>query len=176
MYKPRKWQMQHAHLSPTRVGPVVEKNVEKKLNLLVAQSFENASTDSRGSSGFAKAKCWLWTSCVVKGGTPGRRSRAGGSSWCLSKGWKRSSGEWLVLAGVTEVLQRWARSEEFKLSLFSAHPQLLITWALTFLWNIFILRVAAFIESEGASWSSHFKLEGKKKKLGMTVLRRRNGK
>lgn len=51
--------MQHAHLSPTRVGPVVEKNVEKKLNLLVAQSFENASTDSRGSSGFAKAKCWL---------------------------------------------------------------------------------------------------------------------
>lgn len=94
----------------------------------------------------------------------GRKSRAGSSSWCLSKGWKRSSGEWLVLAGVTEVLQRWARSEELKLSLFSAHPQLLITWALTFLWNIFILRVAAFIESEGASWSSHFKLEGKKKK------------
>lgn len=51
--------MQCAHLSPARVGPVVEKNAEKKLNLLFAQSFENASNDSRGSSRFAKAKCWL---------------------------------------------------------------------------------------------------------------------
>lgn len=31
------------------------------------------------------------------------------------------------VVGVTEVLQRWARSEELKLGLFSAHPQLLIT-------------------------------------------------
>lgn len=157
---------QGSHKCNIRIShlPGWKKDAEKKLNLPLAQSFENASIDSRGSSRFAKAKCWLWTSCGVKGGAPGRRkSRAESSSWCLSKDWKWSSGEQLVLAGVTEVLQRWARSEELKLGLFSAHPQLLITWALTFLWNIFILRVAAFIESEGASWSSHFKLEEKKK-------------
>lgn len=78
MYKPGKWQMQRAHLSPARVGPEVEKHAEKKLNLLLAQCFENASNDSRGCSRFAKAKRWLGTSRVVKGGTPGRRkSRAG---------------------------------------------------------------------------------------------------
>lgn len=46
--------MQCADLSPARVEPVVEKKVEKKLNLLIAQLFENASTDSRGYSRFAR--------------------------------------------------------------------------------------------------------------------------
>lgn len=46
--------MQCAHLSPARGRQV--KNVEEKLNLLLAQSFE--STNSRGYSRFEKGKTW----------------------------------------------------------------------------------------------------------------------
>lgn len=118
MYKPGKWQMERACLSPARVGPVVGKNVEKKLNLLIAQSFENAITNSRSSCRFAKARCWLWTSCVVKGGTPGRRkSRAGKLILVLKQGlekvfWRMTGvgwGDW----SATEVGKKWGIETQF---------------------------------------------------------------
>lgn len=115
-------------------------------------------------------KCWL-----LKCGVLGRRQE---QSWelnvVLERGlekefWGAPGGGWGD-RGVREVGKKRGAASWF----LRARPRRLVPPALTFLCSIFIPRVAAFIESEGAPGSFSFRFQTPK--VWMTVLQSQGGK